>query len=879
MSSSRHRSLSGSQVNLSESDVSQIVEYVMSPERSQSITSDHHSGRTSISSSSRDVGRERSNSQYSHPAGKSSSSGRRLTSSSKEGPNGSKRELDGNTSLDYHHNTRRISGDLKEKPSSQRSSERERKRRASSPAPSHTPSSKRSREDKGSSSSFGAGEWKKNIIFERLGSTESPSPCSRKRTQSRCDSSLASPSDRSQQSPPSSQFSSPGRPYSRTSSTTRDRKCDESPTKSRRSSQHRETQKDHDGEKETERRGESERESPDRQREERRKRGREKRSREDDGSDTESDTEGGVRSGARGQESREGERDDEKAQQSTHEKESAVKSEWDDKGICNISWDEAETETADETETEAPEMKRSRRVTAPTTQDDTKKVTKDKVVVKTEDGSHTDTVKEESKDDGGKDEEEMAEVSNSAAAAAKEKKEEEKEHERKESQTETETVSSATTAATTDAKQVQKKRRKRKKEPSQPGGADTGREKEKKASSSSAEVKKPEGVDISQASTVTPAAETQASQAAVYPPSQQQETVEFPSRDYTERDVTPPLEVLQSMQNSYQQPFFHPPPVPFSSPASLAAFHQHLLASSQTALSTSSSLPFPLAPQTGVMAPQAGIVAPQFGVIAPQTGIVAPQFGVMTPQPVVTSHGVWHMPMPAQWQQFWMENQRLMGRPGVTAPPPPPPPPPSSSVGPSISSGSTGQVATGSSSQPITSQQQTPAGTVITCETETSTTGASVPKKPERDGDGESSISPQPAPQETDTSLRTVATMTQGPSSELVQHVDRGTNTAALDGSAKSTQTSTKRQAQTTSTEREDVKSGAAVSVTSEEAAPGRLSIETLVRGQSRRFLPPVSGGRRRKMDASCRFQYREMMEEFRSHSAMLATSTKIMIK
>ena len=107
------------------------------------------------------------------------------------------------------------------------------------------------------------------------------------------------------------------------------------------------------------------------------------------------------------------------------------------------------------------------------------------------------------------------------------------------------------------------------------------------------------------------------------------------SRDYTERDVTPPLEVLQSMQHSFQSPFYST--IPF--PSSLTSFHPHLFAGH--------------APHLGGVGPHPTTTL-SFSVGFPREGVAGG---------VVTSPGVWpvHMTSPAHWQQLWLENQRALG--------------------------------------------------------------------------------------------------------------------------------------------------------------------------------------------------------------------------
>ena len=92
------------------------------------------------------------------------------------------------------------------------------------------------------------------------------------------------------------------------------------------------------------------------------------------------------------------------------------------------------------------------------------------------------------------------------------------------------------------------------------------------------------------------------------------------SRDYAERDVTPPLEVLQGMQTSYQPPFF--------CPVSLTAFHPHLFAGHDPLALPTASLSFSVAPAPG--------------------GVVSD---------VISSSGVWPVPggIPSgHWPQLWV---------------------------------------------------------------------------------------------------------------------------------------------------------------------------------------------------------------------------------
>ena len=108
------------------------------------------------------------------------------------------------------------------------------------------------------------------------------------------------------------------------------------------------------------------------------------------------------------------------------------------------------------------------------------------------------------------------------------------------------------------------------------------------------------------------------------------------SRDYNDRDVTPPLEVLQSLQNSYQQTYysgqFHPLPVPTSSdvPYQIFGGHEHL-----------QQLP-----------------QPAQGDPAIPTTSLGYQVGAASGSGVMPTTGGWAVPTgvsPAQWQ-LWLQS-------------------------------------------------------------------------------------------------------------------------------------------------------------------------------------------------------------------------------
>ena len=103
------------------------------------------------------------------------------------------------------------------------------------------------------------------------------------------------------------------------------------------------------------------------------------------------------------------------------------------------------------------------------------------------------------------------------------------------------------------------------------------------------------------------------------------------SRDYTERDVTPPLEVLQGLQSPFQPPFLPPlPPFP--------PFHPHIFPRyTNTQPLPTTTLSFSMTPPPGGMA-----------------------------RTVIASPGVWPVHVapatvsPAHWQQLWMGDQRMI---------------------------------------------------------------------------------------------------------------------------------------------------------------------------------------------------------------------------
>ena len=968
-----------------ESDGSQLTaESLSSPNGSLNIR------RASVSSTSHEICKDSSeqfNSESGHSKRTSSTTSQQeKTASSNERHSstisGNSREFSQSCALfSYYHSKRRVLEDTRDK-SSLKSSETK-KRRASSPARSNLPPSKRSRDERGSA---GSDEWKRNI-FERLGPSsseqkktkddrvdkvnKSPSPRTRRRNRSRCNSSHDSPSGTSQ-SPLSSQYSSPNRPYSRSSSTTttttttritEDKKRSKSPPRShhnRLRSSERDTERDRDNKKSTrdsqkstesqDRRRSSERESSsrqtDRRREEKDNKLKRKKSHEPD---TDSDEEARERKRRgrekSGQREKERERQDkiDSQQHTTHDKSTSeiVKSEREEKEICNISWDESEL-TADEMDTT---VKGNDDVTRPTnthTVNDTLKMkkehppAKEEEVVKTEADKERAVVVKEDAAGGGQNEILTDSVESKKEAS---KKGEEKEgvcndregkKECKIPQTFPETSSNVTVSSEVETAELpkRKKRRKRKETSSDisssqsTGSADGNGDVDKKGkgtsgSSSGLEVKTAdssgrEGVHKkSSDSSVTAPPTTQSPE--LQPPStntQQQvslqikeentpstTTDEFPtSRDYTERDVTPPLEVLQSMQSGYHPQTYYQSAIPFhpvtctSSPASLAAFHQHIFTATQqdqlrlsqngqslTPVFSTSPLPFTVATHQQ------------------QSGMMA------TP-------GVWPVHVtspvsPAQWHQLWLENQQHALRAGMI------PPPPSVSAITEIT-GTGAQVigistqTTGTTVQTTGTAIETTGTTVQTTGTAIETTGTAIetsgtaietsgtaietngttvettetaPETGTSDGtdaqatlqkpNEDSSTSPQPPlslPAQDESEPKTIKSGTDQPSNpQTVQHIDQPTTNTTVEISSQDTETLT---------EEKDVATG---TVGSDDSITTQ-SITSLMTDQPRRLH---NNNKRRKMDATCRSQYREMMQEFRSRAAMLATSTKIMIR
>ena len=314
------------------------------------------------------------------------------------------------------------------------------------------------------------------------------------------------------------------------------------------------------------------------------------------------------------------------------------------------------------------------------------------------------------------------------------------------------------------------------------------------------------------------------------------------SRDYEDRDVTPPLEVLQSMQNmqsTYSQPYYPAVPFPTTSALSLAAYQQLFTAQQLTmAGASTSALPFPIATQ-----------------------------GVG----VVTTPSVWPVQVasavsPVQWQQLWLENQRVLNAVATSQ----------SSLSPSCAGGGI----TGPTSQIIGTGVETNGANVQSIRTGVEKNGANMQTigmsvQTTESGVQVASPTVQPSGDDVSTALQDTSTThpvslspssTPTPSSEVksgtVAAENRRPSTAAPPVQNTSSQTAPCHRA-------EEEKRAESQS----DVAPPKLTISSLMSGQTRR------PDRRRRMDGKCRAQYKEMMAEFRSHASMLATATKIMIR
>ena len=287
------------------------------------------------------------------------------------------------------------------------------------------------------------------------------------------------------------------------------------------------------------------------------------------------------------------------------------------------------------------------------------------------------------------------------------------------------------------------------------------------------------------------------------------------SLDYNDRDVTPPLEVLQSMQNSYQQSYypagpFHPVPCT-TTPASLAAYHQ--LFSGQEQLQQlrhdgQSILPSTVVPFPVVQQPVSGTMTSPGG------------------WPVHVASGV----SAVQWQQLWLENLEKQRALNVV-----------STVG-------MGSLSTTTAVQATCAGMQSTGTNVEVTGTGIQTTGTGV-QTIGITNDETMQASSEVSTETTETSGKDATTP-----EVQVEHNETETTHPVEKSSV------------TCSSEREEVSDAAA-------EHPGRVSITTLT------TTLPGPPGKRRRMDAKCRAQYKEMMQEFRSHAAVLATSTKIMIR
>ena len=133
-------------------------------------------------------------------------------------------------------------------------------------------------------------------------------------------------------------------------------------------------------------------------------------------------------------------------------------------------------------------------------------------------------------------------------------------------------------------------------------------------------------------------------------------------RDYSERDMTPPLEVLQSMQQSSYQEAFFPPHFPLRTTNDIAF---HMFASSNQLTSFSSAPPPPLPISSMPFSPHYSHSSPLLAPAAP--------LGFPPHMPPGTGSG-WGLPpgmTPVQWQ-LWIQNisqQSLPAEPATSISP------------------------------------------------------------------------------------------------------------------------------------------------------------------------------------------------------------------
>ncbi|CAI8056576.1 hypothetical protein GBAR_LOCUS30829 [Geodia barretti] len=850
-SSSRDADPGKRQRNASESDRSQVNSHVVvSPGGNGTRTSDSRSRQNSVSSQEIDEGKgegggdpsERPESRVSsHSRGSGESNASKTIRKEKIVTHSSSETY----AFTQYHSSRRPSNNKWSRNSAGGGRET-RKRRASSPATSYDPLTKRTREDRVSV------DGQKGNIFSRLGPSsyarskdrrvvdgvsESSPPLSHG-TRSRGQDSSQASSERSQ-SPASQECSgSPARSLSRSrghSERGDERKREGSSPSSRsrgaigRSKSEREEniEKRRDsynsryGKKASER--DHSRRIEEEEEEEEGGRGRAasvtRRRRKKSDHDSESDREGNKSSGWRVKNVAE------KTGGSPHVTKKI------EREICNISWDEAET-TADEMETPIAEQTEDSAATAVSsggesqvelkrTEEEEKKggegtdsEKKDVSQPLPEDKDVTESAVEEGKDEGGVGEGEgkgldtkTSSLETGSGSKPAEKDERKKADDSKTGSSQPAEVKESRKAETTRPKsQGRPKRGKKRGE-----RVDISRKIEVGAvvslqpnNATSDESRKTEQVN-SKESSKSDANKVEV-RAKTPPPIALPPIAPPTSRDYTERDVTPPLEVLQSMQQQapFQPPFF---PVPFpitSSPHPLSTFHPsaHLFPGQHPV--GGASLPIPGMPLS---------FPPTISQRSMAGGIVM-------------SSGVWPVHMaPAPWQQIWLNpHQRALGA-GAT-----PVNDDSSTDTDAQSTATTTQTAEPKDqSEARTPEPQNSVETDTTLEETSKTVPASSPKPPPPD--------PIPLNSSTATSACRVT-------------VTEGTQTMGKD----------------------EVNSDVATADQGNQTSPNG-SLEGQLEGERE------GGKRRRRVDAKSKLPHSEMMETFRQHASVLALSTKLMIR
>ena len=938
---------SSRQLEVSESEGSQVL----SPNSMQSTSSTQRQSRRSSHSSQEVPSKDRSESSERSESRRSRTyslrDSRDYTSDSRRENRTSVTGSFASSMFNYYHSARRSSEDASLR-------RVERKRRASSPAQSYTSLSKRSRRDDST-------ENRRGNIFDRLGPSsrerrvseisESPSP--RSRTQSQCESNQGSP--KRAQSPSSSRdhhYSSPSR-YSR-SSRYREEKRRSSRTTERERSRERERERERSRERERGRSREREREK-EKEREKESERGEQvkrQRDRTDEkvdkqrvlkhqekGSDQETDSDRGRHKRNRRSDSEQTEcnykKREEGARGDGHRRaKKRQQSEREEREICNISWDEAET-TADEMETSQERSKegeeKDKVVSVPSESngeipreeaevgEKDSKCQKDKNVSSRPEDElvgylKPSLVRDKAVEDVNITEEEKAPLQRDL----KRKKDSLSDHSQAKNDLEGDEMPSD-----------EKKTGRKKKEASGPSPAEydpapvddektpvdeKSKGKKKEASSPSPRIDDPIPHEVEKPPPKSPVTVIR----DVTPPA-----AELPdSRNYNDRDVTPPLEVLQSMhQSSYQQPYYTGapfPPIPCTSSAatvSLAAYH-HLLRDQGH---VGQQLPAQQSAGKNISPPALPTTALTFPIVSQQHhGGVS---GVMATPGVWPVHVASGSVTPAQWHHMWLQNQRTAPSANGAA---------EAAVCVSPGSGTTGtdHQVSGVDSQKTEVDHQT-SGTdrqttgtsskstgigAQTTEIDRQKTGASVQttgSDHQTIGTGVQTTGPdhqtiQTGVQKIGTGVQTTGTdhQTIGTDHQMTGMATQTTQTQPLEMTSKSTETSNvssrapprlstpaaKETANllpplaTQGTQHEAGRDAASAdkSTQSEDVTGGgtalrrpssKLSIMSLSQ-QTRQ--PP---GKRRKMDARCRAQYKEMMQEFRSHAGVLAASTKILIR